>query len=62
MLTGFQRGTSLQVKAITSLVRRMEGWGGKMWVPRARYSFKMSFWVVPASWSRATPRSSASAT
>ncbi len=33
-----------------------------MYVPRARYSLTMSFWVVPCSAERGTPCSSASAT
>ena len=40
----------------------MEARGGKMYVPRAMYSFRMSFWVVPAIRSRATPWLSAAAT
>ena len=32
-----------------------------MYVPRAMYSLRMSFWIVPASLSRGTPRSSATA-
>ena len=33
-----------------------------MYVPRAMYSFRMSFWVVPAIRSRGTPWASAAAT
>jgi hypothetical protein len=33
-----------------------------MYVPRAMYSFRMSFWIVPAIASRRTPRSSATTT
>ena len=33
-----------------------------MYVPRAMYSLRMSFWIVPESLSRAMPRSSATAT
>ena len=29
-----------------------------MYVPRAMYSFSTSFWIVPVSWSPATPWSS----
>jgi hypothetical protein len=40
---------------------RIDGRGGKMYVPRARYSLMMSFWVVPWSRDGSTPCSSASA-
>ena len=33
-----------------------------MYVPRAMYSLRMSFWVVPAIVERGTPRASAAAT
>ena len=33
-----------------------------MYVPRAMYSLRMSFWVVPETWSRGTPCASAAAT
>jgi hypothetical protein len=35
---------------------------GKRYVPRAMYSFRMSFWIVPRSFSAATPCRSATAT
>src|SRR6266550_1774798 len=38
-----------------SVARRIDERGGKMYVPRAMYSFKMSFCVVPATRSAATP-------
>ena len=41
---------------------RSDGAGGKMYVPRDRYSFMMSFCVVPESAAGSTPRSAASAT
>ena len=31
-----------------SAISRLDGPGGKMYVPRLKYSFTMSFWVVPA--------------
>ena len=44
---------------MVSTVSRRLGMGGKMKVPRDRYSFMMSFWVVPDSTEGSTPRSSA---
>ena len=48
-------------KAKRSVMSRMDGAGGKMYVPRAMYSFRMSFWMVPVRalrrrtpWLRAT--------
>ena len=32
-----------------SVTSRIEGSGGKMYVPRAMYSLRMSFWIVPRS-------------
>ena len=61
-MIGFHFGISAVVNAIVSVVRRSAGLGGKIYVPRARYSLMMSFCVVPCSVSRATPCSSASAT
>jgi hypothetical protein len=52
MLTGFQVGIAVTVYATTSVVSRIDGPGGKTWVPRERYSLMMSFWVVPASVAR----------
>ncbi len=37
-----------------SVISRMDGLGGKINVPRAMYSFRMSFWMVPESKSSAT--------
>ena len=45
-----------------STISRRLGSGGKMYVPRDRYSFTMSFCVVPRSSVDATPCSSALAT
>ncbi len=47
--------------SIRSVVRRSEGPGGKMNVPRAWYSLRMSFWVVPPRLAAGTPRPSATA-
>ena len=44
-----------------SAIRRTDGPGGKMYVPRDRYSLTMSFCVVPCSACSGTPCSSASA-
>ena len=41
---------------------RLLGSGGKMYVPRDRYSFTMSFWVVPRRAAGGVPCSSALAT
>ena len=62
MFTGFHFGAWRQVKAITSAVSFSEGPGGKICVPRERYSLRMSFCVVPESAARGTPRRSAVAT
>ena len=42
-----------------STINRLLAAGGKMYVPRERYSFTMSFWVVPRSAVDDTPPSSA---
>src|SRR5947199_305463 len=46
MLTGFHCGVLATVQAIVSTVRRSDSAGGKMCVPRDRYSLMMSFCVV----------------
>ncbi len=45
-----------------STISRRDGSGGKMYVPRDRYSFTMSFCVVPRSAFDSTPWRSALAT
>ena len=45
-----------------STISRLLGSGGKMYVPRDRYSLTMSFWVVPRSAVDGTSCSSALAT
>jgi hypothetical protein len=50
------------VKRQMSATSRSDGSGGKMYVPRAMYSLRMSFCTVPWSAVRATPRSSATTT
>ena len=58
----FQRGTSARQKAKMSVTSRRLGSMGKMYVPRAMYSLRMSFWMVPESLARGMPCSSATAT
>ena len=41
------------------MISRIDGFGGKMYVPRAAYSFSRSFWTVPESADASMPRSSA---
>ena len=48
-LMGFHLGISRTVYVIRSTVSRRLGSGPKMNVPRERYSFTMSFWLVPES-------------
>ena len=55
----FHRGISARQYLKMSAVSRSEGWGGKMYVPRAMYSLSTSFWIVPVSLSAGTPCSSA---
>ena len=45
-----------------SVMSRMDGAGGKMYVPRAMYSLRMSFCTVPESVAGATPCRFATAT
>jgi hypothetical protein len=45
-----------------SVISRRLGRGGKMYVPRATYSLRMSFWIVPSRPAGATPCFSATAT
>jgi hypothetical protein len=47
MLMVFHCGTSRGAVAKMSVMSRIDGRGGKMYVPRAMYSFRMSFWIVP---------------
>jgi hypothetical protein len=49
----------LTVKATVSAISRIEGPGGKAYVPRERYSLMMSFCVVPARAARSITFSSA---
>ena len=55
MLIVFQLGTSVLQKANRSVIRRIEALGGKIYVPRAMYSLRMSFCTVPRSLFGATP-------
>ena len=62
MLIGFHFGSVVTAHATVSVVSRSDGPGGKTYVPRERYSFTMSFCVVPASAVRSAPCSSATVT
>ena len=42
-----------------SAISRIEGPGGNAYVPRERYSLRMSFWVVPERADSSIPFSSA---
>ena len=44
----FHFGSSVAQNSKTSVTSRIDGRGGKMYVPRAMYSLRISFWVVPA--------------
>ena len=57
----FQRGTFSWQNAKTSVTSRSEGFGGNAYVPRAAYSFRMSFWTVPESFFHDVPRPFATA-
>ena len=59
MLIVFQRGSRSAQYAKVSVTSRIDGRGGKMYVPRAAYSLRMSFWIVPPSVSAAMPLRSA---
>ena len=61
MLMLFHWGTRSAQKAKMSVTILMEGLGGKMKVPREEYSFRMSFWMVPRSFSVGIPCFSATA-
>jgi hypothetical protein len=56
------RGTSSAQNSIVSAIKRSDGRGGQIHVPRLTYSFRMSFWIVPRSFAPSTPRFSAAAT
>jgi hypothetical protein len=58
----FHFGTCSLQNSMRSETRRRLGSTGKMYVPRATYSFRMSFWTVPRSSVLGTPCSSATAT
>ena len=61
MLMGLKRGVSRLANRMVSAMSRMEGRTGKIQVPRATYSLRISFWMVPVSFSRGTPALSAAA-
>ena len=48
--------------AKTSVMSRSEGRGGKIYVPRAMYSFSTSCWMVPPTFARSAPCFFAAAT
>ena len=56
------RGTSAAQNSMVSAISRSDGSGGQIQVPRDAYSLRMSFWMVPVSFSRGTPFFSAAAT
>jgi hypothetical protein len=58
----FHPGISRSQKAKMSVTMRSDGRGGKMYVPRATYSLRMSFCTVPVSALAATPCRFAAAT
>ena len=55
----FHFGISLRQYANVSATSRSDGFGGKMYVPRAMYSLRMSFWMVPFRAVLSTPCSCA---
>ncbi len=55
-------GTSAAQNSIVSAMRRRDGAGGQIQVPREAYSLRMSFWIVPVSALRGMPLFSAAAT
>ncbi len=59
---GFHAGACSAHQATMSTISRRDGAGGKMYVPRDRYSLTMSFCVVPRSSVDGVPCSSALAT
>src|SRR5215218_7976396 len=59
---GFHDGACAAHQATMSTIRRRDGSGGKMYVPRERYSLTMSFCVVPRRAIDGVPCSSALAT
>ena len=59
---GFHAGACSAHQATMSTISRRDGSGGKMYVPRDRYSLTMSFCVVPRSSVDGVPCSSALAT
>src|ERR1039457_2470214 len=56
-----KRGTWLVEYSITSVTRRIDGRGGKMYSFCAMYSFRMSFCSVPETFDQSTPCFSATA-
>ena len=59
MEIGLNCGTSSAQNLNVSAISSSDGSGGNTYVPRAMYSLRMSFWIVPLSTARGIPRSSA---
>ena len=57
----FHFGTFWEQNSKVFVIRRMEGAGGKMYVPLAAYSLRISFWIVPLRAEAGTPCFSAAA-
>ena len=54
-LIALNRGISRLQYSTRSPTSLIDGSGGKIQVPRAMYSFRMSFWIVPRSFFGSTP-------
>jgi hypothetical protein len=61
MLIALKRGVCSFENRMLSAISRIDGRTGKIHVPRATYSLRMSFWIVPVSFARGMPRLSATA-
>src|SRR4030043_1434461 len=61
MLIVFHKGISLKQYLKMLVINLIEEVGGKIYVPRAMYSFSTSFWMVPFSLSGEIPCFSATA-
>jgi hypothetical protein len=57
----FHRGTESRQNSKMSVAIFIDGAGGKVYVPRAMNSFRMSFWTVPDNPLHAKPRRRAAA-
>ena len=52
---GFHLGVCVFANSNKSITKRIDGSGGKIYVPRAIYSFNISFCIVPISFLDETP-------